>query len=46
MSMPDMGKPGVWSELFPHALALMAGLEKQIHQPWWTFGGGTAPGAR
>jgi Nucleotidyl transferase AbiEii toxin, Type IV TA system len=27
--------------LFPHALALMASLEKQIHEPSWTFGGGT-----
>lgn len=41
MSMPDMGKVGVWRELFPHALALMASLEKHIDQPSWTFGGGT-----
>lgn len=27
--------------MFPHALALMASLETQVHQPWWTFGGGT-----
>ena len=41
MSRPDMGMPGVWRGLFPHALTLMASLEKQIDQPWWTFGGGT-----
>ncbi len=41
MSMPDMGMPGVWRELFPHALALMAHLEQQFARPWWTFGGGT-----
>ncbi|MDB5998631.1 MAG: hypothetical protein JWP52_330 [Rhizobacter sp.] len=41
MSAPDMGRPGVWTELFPYALTLMASLEKQIQQPWWTFGGGT-----
>ena len=41
MSIPDMGKPGVWRELFPHALALMASLEEHVHQPSWTFGGGT-----
>ena len=38
---PDMNRPGVWTELFPHALTLMAHLESQVHQPWWTFGGGT-----
>jgi len=42
MSLPDMSRPGVWKELFPHALVLMASLEHQIQQPWWTFGGGTA----
>lgn len=41
MSMPDMGKPGAWRELFAHALTLMAHLERQIRQPRWTFGGGT-----
>lgn len=41
MSMPDMGKPGVWRELFPHALTLMAHLERQIRRPRWTFGRGT-----
>lgn len=44
MSLPDMGKPGAWRELVPHALALMASLEEQIHQ-WWTFGSGTADAA-
>lgn len=36
-----MGRPGVWKELFPQALTLMAHLEAQIGRPWWTFGGGT-----
>jgi hypothetical protein len=39
--MPDMGKPGIWRKLFPHALVLMASLEAQIERPSWTFGGGT-----
>lgn len=41
MSALDLGRPGVWTELFPHALKLMAHLERQTHQPLWTFGGGT-----
>jgi hypothetical protein len=41
MNPPDMGMPGVWRELFPHALALMASLKAQIARPQWTFGGGT-----
>lgn len=36
-----MGRPGVWQQLFPHALTLMAHLERQTQQPVWTFGGGT-----
>ncbi|MES2091826.1 MAG: nucleotidyl transferase AbiEii/AbiGii toxin family protein [Pseudomonadota bacterium] len=36
-----MDKPGVWRELFPHALTLMAHLECHVNRPWWTFGGGT-----
>ncbi|MDP2368059.1 hypothetical protein [Rhodoferax sp.] len=41
MSTPDLSRPGVWTELFPHALKLMAHLERQTHQPQWTVGGGT-----
>lgn len=41
MSTPDLNKPGVWTELFPHALTLMAHLERQTRNPLWTFGGGT-----
>jgi hypothetical protein len=41
MSTPDLSRPGVWTQLFPHALKLMAHLERQTHQPLWTFGGGT-----
>ena len=41
MSALDLARPGVWAELFPHALKLMAHLERQTHQPLWTFGGGT-----
>jgi hypothetical protein len=41
VSTPDMEKPGVWRELFPHALTLTAHLEQHVRQPWWTFGGGT-----
>lgn len=39
--LPDMSRPGVWMELFPHALTLMDHLESHVHHPWWTFGGGT-----
>lgn len=42
MSVPDMGRPGVWRKLFPHALTLMDSLEEEIVRPRWTFGGGTA----
>lgn len=41
MSALDLGRTGVWTELFPHALKLMAHLERQTLQPQWTFGGGT-----
>lgn len=41
MSSIDLRRPGVWKELFPHALKLMAHLERETHQPLWTFGGGT-----
>ena len=41
MSVINMKRPGVWRELFPHALALMAHLETQTQNPPWTFGGGT-----
>ena len=37
----DLHRPGVWAELLPAALSLMAHLESQTHQPLWTFGGGT-----
>jgi hypothetical protein len=40
-SQVDLTRPGVWAELFPHALALMAHLESQTHKPLWSFGGGT-----
>ena len=36
-----MSKPGAWAELFPHALRLMAHLERQTRHALWTFGGGT-----
>jgi len=41
MTQPDLSKPGIWRALFPQALTLMAHLETQVKQPWWTFGGGT-----
>lgn len=41
MSTLNLNRPGVWAELFPSALALMAHLESQTLQPLWTFGGGT-----
>ncbi len=41
VNLPDMGRPGVWTALFPQALKLMAHLETQVNQPLWTFGGGT-----
>lgn len=41
MSTLDLNRPGVWTELFPHALKLMAHLERQTSHPLWTFGGGT-----
>ena len=41
MSAIDLTRPGVWTELFPQALKLMAQLENQVRQPLWTFGGGT-----
>lgn len=37
----DLNRPGVWTELFPAALTLMAHLETQTRHPSWTFGGGT-----
>lgn len=36
-----MGRPGIWTELFPAALKLMTHLESQTQNPRWTFGGGT-----
>ena len=41
VNSPDMGRAGVWAELFPAALSLMAHLESQVSKPHWTFGGGT-----
>lgn len=41
MSRPDLNRPGVWRELWPQALGLMTHLEGMVHQPLWTFGGGT-----
>ncbi|AKJ27556.1 nucleotidyl transferase AbiEii/AbiGii toxin family protein [Caldimonas brevitalea] len=41
MSKPDLSRPGPWTELFPHALALMNHLERETRNPLWTFGGGT-----
>ncbi len=41
MSAVDIARPGVWTELFPHALALMAHLESVSKPCTWTFGGGT-----
>ena len=41
MSAINLKRPGVWRELFPHALALMTHLESQTRNPPWTFGGGT-----
>ena len=41
MSAIDLTRPGVWTELVPYALKLMAHLENQVHQALWTFGGGT-----
>lgn len=38
---PDLNRPGVWRELWPHALGLMTHLEGMVRQPLWTFGGGT-----
>jgi len=40
MSVPDMGRPGIWTELFPAALKLMTHLERQTQNPRWTFCGG------
>lgn len=41
MNSLNFDRPGVWTELFSHALTLMTHLERQTHQPLWTFGGGT-----
>lgn len=41
MKPSDMDRPGVWRDLLPHALALMAHLEAQMPGATWTFGGGT-----
>jgi hypothetical protein len=41
MKAVDLGRPGVWRELFPHAMDLMAHLERQAPGVGWTFGGGT-----
>lgn len=37
----DLTRPGAWAALFPHAMTLMAHLERETKQPAWTFGGGT-----
>lgn len=41
MTTLDMGRPEVWRELLPHALALMTHLEAHLPGVSWTFGGGT-----
>jgi hypothetical protein len=41
VSRADFSRPGVWTQLWPSALALMTHLESQTHRPAWTFGGGT-----
>lgn len=37
----DLARPGVWAQLFPKALDLMAHLERVTEKPVWSFGGGT-----
>ena len=41
MSTADLSRPGIWTELFPHALTLMDHLTAQSENFTWTFGGGT-----
>lgn len=41
MSGLDFERPGPWGELFQHALALMAELERRVENAAWSFGGGT-----
>jgi len=41
VSSINLDQPGIWRILFPHALKLMAHLEAQFSQVFWTFGGGT-----
>lgn len=41
MNALDLTRPGVWTQLFPHALRLMAHLESQVTHAHWSFGGGT-----
>lgn len=41
MSIADLSRPGIWTKLFPHALALMDHLAAQSESFTWTFGGGT-----
>lgn len=41
MSSADLRRPGAWTALFPRALDLMEHLERETHQPLWSFGGGT-----
>lgn len=41
MKTVNLLRPGVWRELFPHALKLMDHLATQVENPQWTFGGGT-----
>jgi predicted nucleotidyltransferase component of viral defense system len=41
VSTVDLSRPGTWTELFPHALALMDHLAAQSEHFTWTFGGGT-----
>lgn len=41
MLKADLGRPGPWTALFPHALNLMAHLEREASNIAWSFGGGT-----
>ena len=41
MKRADLSLPGIWTEIFPHALRLMRHLEQVTHEPVWSFGGGT-----
>jgi hypothetical protein len=41
MLKADLTRPGIWTDLFPKALGLMAHLERETRNPQWSFGGGT-----